>query len=87
MRLVREALGAAIAGARGPAHVPETADWVPRISVAYSNSDGPMEPYLKALARPPAPAAVTISDVQLIVLSRDSHLYEWQTRAAVSLSG
>jgi len=46
-----------------------------------------MEPYLKALARPPAPAAVTISDVQLIVLSRDSHLYEWQTRAAVSLSG
>ncbi len=34
LRLVREALRAAIAGARSPAHVPETADWVPHISVA-----------------------------------------------------
>ena len=58
----------------------------PRVSVAYSNSDGPMDPYIKALDPPLAPVSVDISDVQLIVLGRDTHLYEWQTRAVVPLA-
>ena len=46
---------------------------------------GPMEPYLKVLDPPLEPVSVEIPDVQLIVLERDTHLYQWQTRAAVSL--
>ena len=75
----------AIAAARGPGQVGEPDEWTPHVSVAYSNSTGPMEPYLKALEPPLEPVSVDIADVQLIVLGRDAHLYEWQTRAVVPL--
>jgi 2'-5' RNA ligase len=83
---IRHALRDAISATRGPEKVSDPEDWTPHVSVAYSNSDGPMEPYVKALDPPLAPVPVDISDVQLIVLSRDTHLYEWQTRAAVPLA-
>jgi 2'-5' RNA ligase len=83
---VRRALRDAIATARGPEHVAEPDGWTPHVSVAYSNSDGPMEPYIKTLDPPLAPVSVDIPDVQLIVLGRDTHLYEWQTRAVVPLA-
>jgi 2'-5' RNA ligase superfamily len=83
---IRRALRDAISAARGPARVSEPDEWTPHVSVAYSNSDGLMEPYVKTLDPPLAPVPVDISDVQLIVLSRDTHLYEWQTRAVVSLA-
>lgn len=83
---VRRALREALAAVRGPEQVGESDDWTPHVSVAYSNSDGPMEPYLKAIEQPLAPVSVEISNVQLIVLGRDTHLYEWQTRAVVPLA-
>jgi hypothetical protein len=83
---VRRALRDAIAEARGPEQVGEADDWTPHVSVAYSNSDGPTEPFLRALDPPLEPVSVEITDVQLIVLGRDSHLYEWETRAVVSLA-
>jgi hypothetical protein len=82
---IRRALRDAIAAARGPEQVSESDDWSPHVSVAYSNSNGPMDPYIKALDPPLAPVSVDIPDVQLIVLGRDTHLYEWQTRAVVPL--
>ncbi len=45
-----------------------------------------MEPYIKTLDPPLGPVSVDIPDVQLIVLGRDTHLYEWQTRAVVPLA-
>lgn len=35
---------------------------------------------------PLEPAPVEISDVQLIILGRDTHLYQWQTRAVIALA-
>jgi 2'-5' RNA ligase len=83
---VRRALRDAIATVRGLEHLTESDDWTPHVSVAYSNSDGPMEPYIKALDPPLAPVSVEIADVQLIVLGRDEHLYEWETCADVPLA-
>lgn len=82
---VRRALRDAIAVARGAEQVGESDDWTPHVSVAYSNAAGPMGPYLKVLNLPLEPVSVEIPDIQLIVLERDTHLYQWQTRAVISL--
>lgn len=82
---VRQALRDAIAAVRGGEQVGESDEWTPHVSVAYSNADGPMEPYLKVLDPPLEPVNVEISDVRLIVLERDTHLYQWRTRTVVAL--
>jgi 2'-5' RNA ligase superfamily len=46
---VRRALREVVAAARGPEQPGESDDWTPHVSVAYSNSNGPMGPYLRAL--------------------------------------
>ena len=83
---IRRALRDAIADVRGPEQVGESDDWTPHVSVSYSNSTGPMKPYLEALVPPLEPVPVEISDVQLIILGRDTHLYQWQTRAVITLA-
>jgi hypothetical protein len=82
---VRRALRDAIAVVRGAEQVGESDDWTPHVSVAYSNAAGPMEPYLKVLDPPLEPVSLEIPHVQLIVLERDTHLYQWQTRAVIAL--
>jgi hypothetical protein len=85
---VREGIRAAIAEVRGVANVPEAEQWNPHISLAYSSSDGPAAPYLKALRTVAhSPADLTITAVHLIELSRDTHLYQWTTKAEVPLAG
>jgi 2'-5' RNA ligase superfamily len=83
---VRRALRDAIAAVRGGDQLGEPDEWTPHVSVAYSNSSGPMEPYQRALNTPLEPVPVEIQDVRLIALGRDAHLYQWQTRAAVALA-
>lgn len=82
---IRRALRQAIAAVRGPDYVGEPDAWTPHVSVAYSNSVAPMAPIRDLLEAPLEPVSVEIADVQLIILSRDTHLYEWQTRAVVPL--
>ena len=82
---IRRALRQAIAAVRGPDHVDEPDEWTPHVSVAYSNSVAPMAPIRDALEPPLEPVSVEIANVQLIILRRDTHLYEWQTRAIVPL--
>jgi 2'-5' RNA ligase len=85
---VRASIRAAIADVRGAARVPESEHWTPHISVAYSNSDGPAAPYAEALNTiMRVPADLTVSAVHLIELSRDTHLYQWTTKAEVLLAG
>jgi len=85
---VRDGVRAAIADVRGGSRVPETEYWAPHISIAYSNSDGPAAPYAEALSTATsAPVDLTVSAVSLIQLSRDTHLYQWTTKAEVPLSG
>lgn len=84
---VRAALRSAIADVRGATKVPESDEWIPHISLAYSNSDGSAEPFIAAVdSMQIPPFALTISKVHLIELSRDTHLYEWTTMAEVVLS-
>ena len=85
---VRDGVRAAIADVRGRSRVPETEDWTPHVSIAYSNSDGPAAPYAKALSTATsAPVDLTVSAVNLIELSRDTHLYQWTTKAEVPFFG
>jgi 2'-5' RNA ligase len=85
---VRDGVRAAIADVRGGSRVLETEDWTPHVSIAYSNSDGPAAPYAEALSTAAsAPVDLTVSAVSLIQLSRDTHLYQWTTKAEVPLSG
>lgn len=82
---VRTAIRAAIADVRP--QVPEAVDgFVPHVSIAYSNSQGPAAPVAEALARVDAESArARIDSVELIVLNRDQHMYEWERIASVSL--
>lgn len=82
---VRDAIRAAIGSVW--AAVPEKADgFGPHISIAYCNSDGPAAAVLAALAaEPSAPARARIASAELILLGRDTQMYEWETVASVPL--
>jgi hypothetical protein len=84
---VRDAVRAAIGDVWGPARVPGAADWWPHVSLAYASADGPSAPAEAALAGFGAAAAITVTEVQLILLGRDEHLYQWETEATVGLGG
>lgn len=79
----------AIAEVRSPDGVPEEAEgFVPHVSLAYSNSEGDMEPILAAVsAVSPHPATATISHADLILLNRDHQQYQWTTYTQVPLCG
>ncbi len=82
---VRDGLRAAIAETWPTAAVPEPAEWMPHISVAYSRVTGPAAPYEAALSGDTATAEAVIRSVQLIVLGRDEHVYRWASHATVRL--
>jgi hypothetical protein len=82
---VRDAVRAAIGDVWGTARVPGESDWWPHVSLAYASADGPAAPAEAALAGFTAAAAITVTEVQLILLGRDDHLYQWETQATVRL--
>lgn len=84
---VRTAIRAAIADIWGADRVPEAeAGFTPHVSLAYSSSDGPSDPILRAAeALHVEPAKARISEAQLIVLNRDHREYQWENYAAVAL--
>lgn len=83
---IRAGLRAAISDAWSPGQVPEPEEWTPHVSVAYSSTTAPAGPYVAALADCGESAESLIEAVQLIVLGRDRHVYEWTTRADIRLS-
>ncbi|MFB9895037.1 2'-5' RNA ligase family protein [Planobispora takensis] len=86
IREVRRAVRAGIAEVWGADRVPDPEIWTPHVSIAYSNSDGPAEPYAKALDSVEAePVTVRVSQIQLIVIDRDERLYRWDTHMGVPL--
>ncbi|MEQ4720936.1 2'-5' RNA ligase family protein [Nonomuraea sp. B19D2] len=86
MRGIRQAVREAIADVWGWEMVPDSDQWTPHVSIAYSNSDGPIEPYAEALDSVSAePVTITVSHIQLIVLDRDEHVYRWTTKATIPL--
>lgn len=85
LAMLRGALRAAIADVWGFGRAPENEDFTPHISVAYSNVTGPGDVYDAALAGEDGTADLVVDAVQLIVLGRDEHMYEWTTLADVPL--
>jgi 2'-5' RNA ligase len=83
---IRRELRAATTDVLGAARLGESDEWTPHVSVAYSNSTGPQAPYVAAVADG-GTAETVITTVELIVLGRDQHLYEWTTRGDVQLAG
>ncbi len=53
-------------------------------ALAYSRVTGRSDEYEAALANEDATAGVTIDAVQLILLGRDHHMYEWATSAEIT---
>jgi 2'-5' RNA ligase len=85
---VRSAIRAAISEVRGAAEVPESEEWTPHVSLAYSNGDGIAAPYIAAVDSVSTfPVTLTISKADLIELNRDMRLYQWITKAELTFSG
>jgi hypothetical protein len=84
---VRSAVRAGIAEVWGVARVPEPAGgFTPHVSLAYSSTEGPDEPFAAALAAmPPRSATVELAAIRAISVGRDTHLYRWETFATVPL--
>jgi hypothetical protein len=83
---VRDQLRAAIGDVWGPDKVPEDQAWKAHVSVAYANTDMDAAPVDAVLAGM-SPVHTVVRAVDLIELGRDKRLYEWQTVAALPLSG
>jgi 2'-5' RNA ligase len=68
--------------------VPEGADrFTPHVTIAYANRAGPAAAILDAISSVPSePATAAITAVDLIVLNRDQHTYQWQPHATAQLA-
>jgi hypothetical protein len=82
---IRRELRETITDVLGTARLGESDEWTPHVSLAYSSGTGPQAPYAAAVASG-GTAETVITTVELIVLGRDQHLYEWTTRADVQLA-
>ncbi|MEV5707330.1 hypothetical protein [Actinoallomurus sp. NPDC052274] len=56
-----------------------------RLSVAYSNSEAPAEPVIRAMQSPPTPVDVRIDAINLVSQERVGHSYVWDRIATVEL--
>jgi 2'-5' RNA ligase len=72
---------------RGTDQVPEAAEWMPHVSVAYASADGPGDRFEAALNGLGDVAEVTVRAVDLIRLGRDRHVYEWEPVERFQLGG
>lgn len=86
---VRSAVRAGIADVWGVDRVPDPeSGFIPHVSLAYSNSDGPAAPIIAAAHSVQVkPARTMISEAQMIVLNRDHRQYQWTTYTVAPLGG
>ncbi|MFB6556545.1 2'-5' RNA ligase family protein [Streptomyces sp. NPDC056405] len=67
--------------------VPEDDGFAPHVSIAYSNDTGSAAPIQAALdAVDSRPATAHVSSVELILLNRDQHMYQWEHYARLPLA-
>jgi RimJ/RimL family protein N-acetyltransferase/2'-5' RNA ligase len=84
---VRAAIRAAILDVWQPSRLAGADAWQPHVTVAYSNASGPAAPYTAALADSQRTAPAKITAVQLIILGRDEHAYQWSAHGTAPLGG
>ena len=83
---IRTELRAAISEVWSAAKVLGPAEWTPHVGIAYSSTSAPGAPCVTALAKSGATAESVIQSVQLIILGRDQHMYEWETYTSIQLT-
>ncbi len=85
-RRLRTSLRAAIADVWGQNGLPESEHFIPHVSLAYSATDGSTDRFIDAIeACPLKSATITVRGVTLIVLNRDSRMYQWHRFEHLSL--
>lgn len=82
---VYDAVVAGVGETVGDGHVANSEVWIPHVSVAYANAEGPAEPVIRALRPGPDPCELTIGEVQLVGQQRVGHLYRWEPIASARL--
>lgn len=84
---VRETIRGGIARTVTAHRLADQPDWTPHVTVAYSNTDLPTAPILRALADLPPPCRLTVDRAHLVEQVRDGRLYRWDALASVPLTG
>lgn len=77
----------AAAGHAGCGGHQEGDPWLPHLSVAYSNGDGPVEPIVNALGRRLPPIEVAMRSVSLVAQTQVGRSWQWRPVAEVPLGG
>ncbi|HEV7899971.1 MAG TPA: 2'-5' RNA ligase family protein [Planosporangium sp.] len=87
---VLNAVRAAVADVRGDGTLPDSdGNFIPHVSIAYSNADAPSAPVIQRVAalRSLGSVAARIDAVRLVELRRVGHSYAWEPVARVRLGG
>lgn len=84
---IREAVQAASTQVLGPGCDTGCGDWIPHVTVAYSNADGPAPPVIHAAGRSVGACEIGITEVYLVAQERTGHRYHWEHVAAARLGG
>ena len=74
-----------IASAEPFAHPDGARDWVPHVTAAYSNAEGPAQPVIEAAADAATTCDGTVGQVHLVTQERVGHSYRWERVATVHL--
>src|SRR6266545_4275789 len=71
---IREAVRGATIRVLGSEGADADGSWVPHVTAAYSNADGPAPPVIKAVGRTVTACAGTVRQVHLVAQERQGHL-------------
>jgi 2'-5' RNA ligase len=83
---VQDAVQAATVAAGCTGHT-DTDPWAPHVSVAYSHSTQPADPYIAALGTRVRETAITIGSVSLVAQTQVGRSWQWEPVAEVRLTG
>ena len=83
---LRLAVHQAIAAVLGPRVPPPREPYLPHVSVAYVNSDGPAQPLFGALSGVhQAPVTVTFRVAPILTFHRNRQMYEWTSARPIPI--
>jgi 2'-5' RNA ligase len=85
---VRGAIQSATLKATGTeGHTEGPADWMPHMTIAYSEAEQPAEPLINALGRELPNRAITVNAVSLVVQRGAERLWDWHPVGRATLRG
>jgi 2'-5' RNA ligase len=84
---VYQAIETALGPRALPVAPPAPGQFVPHVSIAYVNADGPAQPVFDALSRvrQPPPVTVTFRVAPILAFHRDQQMYEWTSARPIPI--